>query len=243
MVTGDKEDPIYCHKCDLQVHLKWNNLNYIDFKYHSGTVNPWICLKCNSQLFPFATLNYKTFIQHILNISNVKNSSANEPNNLSLKPPPSLSSLFNKCDNTSQANDHKDPENVVSSKYYDLGETQSMKISNKNSCLSLFHINTCSLNKSFIDLEYLIESTNINFDIIAISETRMLKDTDNVKNINTTNFSSAFTPIESTAGRTLFYTEDHLAYFLADFYKNSNLELTYVKISDPNKFNFIVSCI
>ena len=87
-----------------------------------------------------------------------------------------------------------------------------MKIPNKNSCLSLFHINTCSLNKSFIDLEYLIESTNINFDIIAISETRMLKDTDNVKNINTTNFSSAFTPIESTAGRTLFYIEDHLAY-------------------------------
>ena len=97
-----------------------------------------------------------------------------------------------------------------------------MKIPNKNSCLSLFHINTCSLNKSFIDLEYLIESTNINFDIIAISETRMLKDTDNVKNINTTNFSSAFTPIESTAGRTLFYIEDHLAYQSwndLDFYK------------------------
>ena len=30
-----------------------------------------------------------------------------------------------------------------------------MKIPNKNSCLSLFHINTCSLNKSFEDLGYL----------------------------------------------------------------------------------------
>ena len=121
-----------------------------------------------------------------------------------------------------------------------------MKIPNKNSCLSLFHINTCSLNKNFINLEYLIESTNINFDIIAISETRMLKDTDIVKNINTTNFSSAFTPIESTAGRTLFYIEDHLAYQSWNdlgFYKNSNLELTYVNISNPNKSNFIVSCI
>ena len=84
-----------------------------------------------------------------------------------------------------QTHDHKDPKNVVRCKYHDLEEIQSMKIPNKNSCPSLFHINTFYLNIFFFfeNLEYLIKSTSINFDIIAISETKILKNTNIVKNI------------------------------------------------------------
>ena len=66
----------------------------------------------------------------------------------------------------SQIQDNKDPENVGKWKHYDLEEVQSLKILNENS-LSLFHINNCY--KNVEDLEYLIKSTNINFDITAIS--------------------------------------------------------------------------
>ena len=59
-----------------------------------------------------------------------------------------------------------------------------MKIPNKKSCLSLFHIKACSLSKNFEDLEYLLKTTNTNFDIIAISETTILKNTKIVKHIN-----------------------------------------------------------
>ena len=98
----------------------------------------------------------------------MKNDNKIEFSNLVLKPPPSRSSLLNQVNIIPQTHDHKDPENVARSKYYDLEEVQSIKIPIKNSCLSLFHINTCSLKKIFEDLEYLIKSTNINFDIIAI---------------------------------------------------------------------------
>ena len=120
-------------------------------------------------------------MQQILNSSNRKNDNKIEYNSLVLKSPPSLNSLINQFNNTPQMHNHKDPENVLRCKYYDLEEVQSMKIPNKNSCLSLFHINTCSLNKNFGGLEYLIKSTNINFDIIAHSQTRILKDTNIVK--------------------------------------------------------------
>ena len=33
--------------------------------------------------------------------------------------------------------------------------------------LSLFHYNTCPLNKIFDDIEYLIESTDLTFDVIS----------------------------------------------------------------------------
>ena len=37
----------------------------------------------------------------------------------------------------------------------------------------MFHINICSLSKDFDDLEYLLKTTNTNFDIVAVSESRM----------------------------------------------------------------------
>ena len=110
-----------------------------------------------------------------------------------------------------------------------------MESPNKNSCLCLFHINTCSLNGNFEDLEYLIKSTNINFDLIGISESRKLKDTNTVKNINIPNFCFEFTPTESTAGRTLFTL---LTIWLTkqndlNFYEINNLESTFIEIINP----------
>ena len=97
-------------------------------------------------------------MQHILNCSNMKYDNKIEFNNLVLKPPLSLSSLFNQFDNIPQTHDHRDTENVVRCKYFDVEEVQSTKIPNKNSFLSLFHTNTCSLNKISEYLEYLIKS-------------------------------------------------------------------------------------
>ena len=65
--------------------------------------------------------------------------------------------------------------------------------------------------QGFEDLEHLIKSNNVSFDITAISETRILKSTNIVKNINIANFSFEFTPTESTGG-ILLYIADHLAY-------------------------------
>ena len=109
-----------------------------------------------------------------------------------------------------------------------------MKIPNKNSCLSLFHINTCSLDKNFEHLEYLIKSTNINFNIIAISETKILKDTNIVKNILIPNFPFESTATESTTGGTLLYIADHIAYQNQNdlnLYKMNILESTLMKQS------------
>ena len=100
-----------------------------------------------------------------------------------------------------------------------------MKIFYKNSRLFPFHINTCSLNKHFEELEYFIKSTNISFDIMAILDTKILKDTSIVKTINIPNFSFEFSPTESTAGGTILDIADHIAYQngnYLNFYKKIN---------------------
>ena len=62
-------------------------------------------------------------------------------------------------------------ENIVSCKYYDIDEIQTLNKLNNKLTLSLFHVSSCSLSKNIEDLEYLLNSTSINFDVIAISET------------------------------------------------------------------------
>ena len=51
----------------------------------------------------------------------------------------------------------------------------NIEIPHKNKPLSLFRINTCSLNKNFDDLQNLLSCTKNFFDIVAVSETRITK--------------------------------------------------------------------
>ena len=58
-------------------------------------------------------------------------------------------------------------------KYSDIDEIQKNKTN--SSSLSLFHLNTSSLNKDVDDFEYLLKTTNQTFHITAVRESRILK--------------------------------------------------------------------
>ena len=74
---------------------------------------------------------------------------------------------------------------------------------NPNQTLSLFHLNACYLNKNFDDLEYLIKTTNLTFDVIVISESRIKSNMDITTNINLPNYSIEYTPTKSHTRGTL----------------------------------------
>ena len=83
---------------------------------------------------------------------------------LSLKSSSNLELLVNQFNNATPENGN-DPEKIASSKYYDIDEMHNIEIPHKNKSLSLFHINACSLNKNFDDLQHLLRCTQKNFDI------------------------------------------------------------------------------
>ena len=110
----------------------------------------------------------------------------------------------------------------------------NIEIPHKNKSLSLFHINACSLNKNFDDLQHLLSCTKKNFDIIAISETRITKQVSLLNNLNLNNYSFEFTPTETSAGGTLLYIANHLSYKCQNdlnIYKKMNLNLLLLKLS------------
>ena len=83
-------------------------------------------------------------------------------NSLLLKHTPSLELLAKQFRNATPENNN-DPENI-SSQYHDIDETPNIEIPSKNRSLSLFHVNACSVNKNFDDLQHLLSCTNNNFD-------------------------------------------------------------------------------
>ena len=79
-----------------------------------------------------------------------------------------------------------DPENTVSSKYYNIEQLQNLKIKSKS--LSLIQINTCSLSKNFGELQHLLTCTNKNFDVFAITEARITKNVSITNNLSINNY-------------------------------------------------------
>ena len=79
----------------------------------------------------------------------------------------------------------------------------NIEIPHKNKSLFLFHINACSINKNFDDLQHLVSCTQKNFDIIAISETRTTKNVSLLNNLNLDNYSFEFTTTETSTGGSL----------------------------------------
>ena len=209
----------------------------------------WFCIECCNTIFPFNSLSSnKNSLAYCINsdsnITQWKDLENNYDSSLLLKPS-NLELLVNQFNNATPENGN-DPEKITSSKYYDIDEMHNIEIPHKNKSLSLFHINACSLNKNFDDLQHLLSCTKKNFDIIAISETRITKQVSLLNNLNLNNYSFEFTPTETFAGGTLLYIANHLSYKCCNdlnIYKKNELESNFIEIVNPKKSNIIVGVI
>ena len=86
----------------------------------------------------------------------------------------------------------------------------------------------------------------MNFDITAISETRITKNVNKIPNINFNNYVFELTPTESLARGTLIYTANHLADKPRNdlqIYKKRDLESTFTEVINPKKSNITTVCI
>ena len=78
------------------------------------------------------------------------------------------------------------------------------------------------------------------FDVIAVSESRIIKNEPSIVYINLPDYSYEFCPTESSAGSTLLYIGNHhsckLFYSLGPkLYKPCDFESTFIEISNNKK--------
>ena len=131
-------------------------------------MNPDIAVQFSTPYHVIKTSCNKNFLACCTNINNkiIQYSDLESDHNGSflLKPSPNLELLVKQFNNDTPENG-KTSENIYSSKYYDITEMHNIKIPQKNKSLSLFHVNACSVSKSFDDIQHLLSYTKNNFDI------------------------------------------------------------------------------
>ena len=141
----NKVKAVQCDFCELWVHIKCNNFNYLDYRYLQNSNESWYCIECCSPIFPFNSLssnknvlacctNTDNNTTQWIDLENDHNSS------LSLKTYSNLEILVNQFNNATPETSN-DPEKVCSSKDYEIEEMRNIEIPHKNKLLSLFHIN------------------------------------------------------------------------------------------------------
>ena len=108
--------------------------------------------------------------------------------------------------------DEKENELKLSNcKYRDIDHFQQKLSRNfKRKTLSFFDMNVSSLIKSFDDFNMLLNDLNVNFDILAITESHIKKHPSSPVNLHLDNCSVEQTPTETSAGGTLLYINKRL---------------------------------
>ena len=140
----DKDKAVQCDLCKLWIHIKCNNLNYLDYRYLQTCDESWYCIECCSTIFPLNSLS-SVVTSTDNNTIQWKDLENNHAGSLLSKPSSNLELLVNQFNNATPENSN-DPEKISSSKYYDNEVVHNMKyltIINRYP----YSINGCSLNK------------------------------------------------------------------------------------------------
>ena len=104
--------------------------------------------------------------------------------------------------------------------------------------LSLLHLNICSQSKNFDKFCILFKEINMNLDIIALTESRIKKNSVSLINIELENYSTENTPTEIADGGALLYINKRLSYQMIlrndlNICPPSKLESIFIEIVCP----------
>ena len=149
------------------MHSKCNNLNDLDYNLPKSKNESWYCILFTSEILPFCTVN---------SVMSLPKGSLN-------KPTVALINLMNQLNNF--IDDEKENElKLPNCKYRDKDYFQKLSRNFKRKTLSLFHMNISSLTKNYDDFNILLNDLNVNFDILAITESRVKKDSSSPVNLH-----------------------------------------------------------
>ncbi|HAO14806.1 MAG TPA: hypothetical protein DDE71_04500, partial [Tenacibaculum sp.] len=112
----------------------------------------------------------------------------------------------------------------------------------------MFHLNIASLGLHKDEMIAAISLTEVEFDIIAISETKIIKNQEPTFDITLPGYKEYLTPTESSKGGVLIYIKDSIVVkrrkdLESKMYEAGNLESVFLEIMNDKKKNEIFGCI
>ena len=254
---------LQCDTCKGWVHhgnrLKCSGLTDVEFAEHqSDEHKPFECDHCVA--LKIAAENGTYFMQLPFPVEcegNIFGKPEPKPSpDITSMTPAQLKKFVKQCETINEqinsANDGNDNDDdftgFVNSKYYNIKNfnSQARKV-DKDSSLSLMHVNIASLNAHIDDLRTVLARLKCSFDIIGITEHKIQKESTPSNNFDLTGYEEfKFEPTGTTHGGAGFYIKNSLDYKVRDDLKlNSpgDYEAMFIEIILSKRKNMIVGCV
>ena len=241
---------IQCDICDRWIHLKCNFLNTKDYENLKNSEESFYCIKCIESNLAFSKLSNKEFVISVINGIN----GFNNDTDIDFLSPSQMDTVFElnnfinkKVNSLSDDNqDDTDDSPPINCNYYDIDEFSKAKFDSSKS-FSILHLNIHSINKHIEELRICLNILNFKFDIIALSESKILKGKEPVMDINLVGYHDPIgTPTEATKGGVLLYISDELNFKPRpdlNIYQAKGVESIFAEIVNKNKSNDIIGVI
>ena len=147
--------------------------------------------------------------------------------------------------NLSEKENHGN-ENLPNCKYRDKSYFSNLEVGLNSKCLSFFYVDVNSLSENFDNFNHLINKLKSEFDVLGISDLKILKYQSINTNSNLQNHVIEQTPTELTAVGALLYINKRSSYTTRPdlfIYKPKKLQSVLAEVALPKKSNLIVGCI
>ena len=235
----DIDPSVCCDLCNMWSNIECVNISSKTYeKLQDDVASAWYCPICVRSL-PFSELRTKE-LKIFLSSDTIEHTQ--KPQKTPKRLNKQTRELIKKFFQNSQLNDSI--ENTVSCDYYDLNDFNKVIVTKQD--LAVLHLNISLLSSHINELKLLLSSSNLNFDIICITESRITKSNLPTSNIHIPGYNIEQTPTESSAGSTLIYISQKISYKNRpdlQIYHPKQLESIFIEILLPDKSNFIVGTV
>ena len=244
---------IECDLCKNWIHIKCNKFGKNDYKFFQDAKNideQFFCINCIADNVAFSRLNSNEFITSVK--KGVINS--NEKS-LDFIPSDFQQNIFDKLNSAINNNafdldtDESEDDEVmptIDCQYYSIDEFSSANFSPTRS-FSILHYNIHSIELHIEDIRVALTMLDFTFDIICISESKIIKDCDPKVGIDIVGYKTPVsTPTESTKGGVLIYVKKSLNFKPRNdlnIYKAKELESIFIEIINEKESNDVVGVI
>jgi len=214
-----------CNICLTKVYYKCNFLNLTDFNKLKNSPHPFFCFKCIKSSLPFTSLTDNELLPFLKS----GHLSPDSVNSNAFTPSPQMRSHINKLNNflvqnfsdPATADDDEDnPDSdlisPINCNFFDYDEFINAKF-NSSKSFSVLHLNIHSIQKHIDSLRTLlatIESDDFQFDIVAISESKLQNNINPITDISLDYYHEPIsTPSEASKGGVLLYVNKKIQNF------------------------------
>ena len=229
---------ILCSLCNSWVHIRCQKFDKKEYQRYQEENLVFHCIKCISDSIPFSLLSDTEFTIGVTNGINFSELSSTEFN-LGISQQNIINMLKRTITNDifmhdkDDSNEDDESNSSITCQYYDIDEFKNKKFKSDD-YFSMYHLNIHSIQLHIEDLRTVLKMLNFKFDIICLTETKLMDGVPPITNISIDGYQEPIrTDTNATKGGVIIYVKNGINFIPRkdlEMNKSKELESNFIEI-------------